>query len=413
MKRLLGTILDLLFFISLNAVVAIKGLVILYLQENDISILNVYLQTQLVPTLLIIYAVFTFNYFLYFWIIPSFLKQTVGQRLAGTSYFSEHKIGLWRVFLKTIVGKFWDVVLFPYTLFAYFTKRPIISTRLSGVAVSKVEKKAGKGLYILTAIFSLYLIATLGIGTYIYKTGVTPIMERYTNYEKQVTELIEKLAYQDSLGALEKYKQYHGENENYAYYNCIINANLSTEQSSFDLCKIASEKNSGSTERMKVIISEEAKIHAANDDYKEAESLYEKLWNEYQDRSMNMKNYVVVLSELGKNKEATEILNELAKQIPTDDSLAIRDLGNLYERIGSTDLALEKYTAALAITDGDENQALAGELHYSIGVIQYNKAKYTEAQASFEKAKELNKDFAEPADSYIILISKLKNSVTK
>ncbi|MCC7304277.1 hypothetical protein IT418_02590 [bacterium] len=412
MKRLLGILLDTLFFISFNAVAAVTALVIIYAKEQDISIINMYLQTALIPTMLIGYGAFMLNYLVYFWIIPSFLKQTVGQRLAGTSFQSEHKIGLWRVFLKTIVGRFWDLLLFPYTIFAAVTKRAIISTSLSGVVVSKIEKKPTKSLYTLTTLFSLFLVGTLAVSTYVYRTGVTPIMERYTNYEKLVNELIEKLAYQDAAGVLEKYKQYHGDNENYSFYKCVIDSNLSTEPTVQELCNTALEKNAGNKDRVKKILSEQAKVYAANDQYKDAEALYAKLWTEYSDRSLDMKNYVVVLSELGKNQEATEILKELAKQIDQNDELAVRDLGNLYERIGNTDLALEQYQKALTLVESS-NQSLAGELNYNIGVIQYNKAKYSEAQANFEKAKELNKDFAEPADSYIILISKLKNSVVK
>lgn len=363
--------------------------------------------------MLFVYIGLVALYLFYFWILPTLLKQTIGQRLTGTSFTSEKKVSLLRVFLKTIIGRFWDILFFPYTLFAAIKKRSLISTKLSGIVVSKRESPPTKGLYFVLIFFIAFFIATLAGGTYIYKTGITPIMERYTNYEKQVKTLIEKLAYQDAAAALEKYKQQHGEDQNYSYYHCAIEANLSTELTSIELCKAALEKNNSDIERVKALTSQMAKVYAANSDYTNAELLYSKLWNEYQDRSMDMKNYVMVLSEAGKGKEATAILTTLAQAIPTDDPIALRDLGNLYERIGNIDLAFETYQKAVLLINEGVNQSLAGELHYNIGVIYYTKGKYTEATENFNKAKELNKDYAEPVDSYIILISKLKNSVTK
>ena len=110
-----------------------------------------------------------------------------------------------------------------------------------------------------------------------------------------------------------KYKQYKGEDRSYAYYHCMVEANLSTELTSLEICKKALELNANDSIRVKSLISQEAKIYAASDSFKDAETLYAKLWTEYQDRSMDMKNYVVVLSELGKSKEATDVLNEIAK----------------------------------------------------------------------------------------------------
>ncbi len=413
MKRIFAAILDILFYFSLLGVISIVGLIIIYRQENDISLINTYLQTSLVPTLLLVYGIVTVAYLIYFWILPTIFSQTLGQRLFGTSFTSTGKIGLWRVFLKTIIGRFWDIVLFPYTLVMIIKKKSVISSKLSGITIAKIEKKPTALLSIFTLVYVVFMVVVLGTGTYVYRTGITPIMERYTNYQHQVEELITKLAFQDATPILEKYKQYNGDNADYAYYHCIISANLSTEQSSLDICKIALEKNSGSKEKTQEILNQQAKLFAANDSYKEAATIYEKLWKEYNVRTLDMKNYVVVLSELGKSKEATEVLAELAKQIPAEDAVGQRDIGNLYERIGNVDLALEKYNAALKVVSNDSNLSLAGELSYDIGVIEYNKGKYPEAQKSFENAKEWNKDFAEPVESYIILISKLKNSVTK
>lgn len=413
MKRIIGLLIDIIFFISFVGVTVLACLYFIFSKERDISIINVYLQTELVRSMLFVYIGFTVLYFVYYWLLPTLFKQTIGQRLAGTMYESEKKITLWRVFLKTIIGRFWDLVLFPYTIFVSIKKRPIISTRLSGIAVIHSEVKPTKALYVATFIFTFYLMMTLAAGTYVYKTGLTPLMEKYTNYEKQVVALIDKLAYQDASVSLAKYKQYHGEDSNYSYFLCLIEANLNTELTSLETCKKAQEANATDLTRVKSILIQEAKIYAANDMYKEAEALYVKLWNDYQDRSIDMKNYVVVLSELGKGKEATEVLNEIAKLVPTSDVIAQRDLANLYERIGNIDLAFQKYKATILLIPEGENQMLAGELYYNIGVIYYTKGKYTEATASFEKAKELNKDFAEPVESYIILISKLKNSVTK
>lgn len=413
MKRLLGLFIDVVFFTSFIAVTLVGALYALYRQENDISIINVLLQTDLTRTLLFVYGGLVVLYLLYFWIIPTLLKQTIGQRLAGTTFTAEKRVSFGKVFLKTIVGRFWDILFFPYTFFALIKKRTLVSTKISGITISHKEHAPTKGLYLALAFFVVFLMATLAGGTYVYKTGITPIMERYTNYEKQVKTLIEKLAYQDAAAALEKYKQQRGEDANYSFYHCAIEANLSTELASIDICKAAIEKNNSDIERVKTLTSQIAKVYAANSDYANAEALYSKLWNEYQDRSMDMKNYVMVLSEAGKGKEATAILTVLAQSIPTEDPIALRDLGNLYERIGNTDLAFETYQKAVLLIKESENQSLAGELHYNIGVIYYTKGKYTEATENFNKAKELNKDYAEPVDSYIILINKLKNSVTK
>lgn len=413
MKRFLGFLLDVLFFISFLGVIALVALILIYFQEKDISIINTYLQTDLTRTMLVAYSTMFLGYLVYFWLLPVALKQTIGQRLAGTSYQSEGKITTGRVFLKTIVGRFWDILLFPYTLYAAFKNKASISTKLSGIVITHRDIPASKGLYASTLLFTVFLIATFGIGTYLYRTGITPIMERYTNYEKQVMSLIENLAYQDAAAVLEKYKQQKGENEHYWYYHCVIEANITTDLSSLAVCQRAQDLNAASNDRLKGIISQEAKVYAANSEYEKAAEKYALLWNNYQDRTMDMKNYVVVLSELGKGKEANDILTELMKSTKLDDPIVLRDLGNLYERIGNADIAMQQYQEGLAILKDGENLSLAGELHYSIGVIYYNKGKYTEATDSFNKAKELNKDYAEAVDSYIILISKLKNSVTK
>jgi tetratricopeptide (TPR) repeat protein len=413
MKRFIGFILDILFFSSFLGVLAIGALYIIYRQENDIAIINTYLQSQLTWSMYALYGFLLGAYVLYYLVIPRFLKQTVGQRLAGTVFLTERKLGLWAIFLKNIIGVFWDVLLFPYTIIVAIRRKPLISTRLSRIEVVPAEKKMSFGATVIVLLFAFFFVATAGIGTYVYRQGVTTMIERYTDYEKQMKQLIEMYAYQDAQPILEKYKQYHGEDNNYSFYLCLIEANLATDLSNLELCNKALESNKENTGRVKTILAEQAKLYAANDQYTEAEKIYSRLWNEFSDRSMNMKNYVAVLSELKKSKEATAALNEIAAQVLTTDAVELRDLGNLYERIGQIDLALEKYAAALAAVPETENPSLAGELYYSIGVLQYQKGKYTDATASFGKAKTLNKDYADSADSYIILISKLKNSVTK
>lgn len=413
MKRFLGFLLDILFFSSFLGVLSMGVIYLIYRQENDIAIVNTYLQSQLTWSMYAVYGLLLGAWFVYYWFIPTFLKQTVGQRLAGTVFSSEKKLGLWAVFLKNIIGTFWDIVLFPYTLIVAVRRKPLISSRLSKITVVLAEKKMSLLATLTVLLFALFLIATAGASTYVYKQGITTMIERYTDYEKQMKQLIEMYAYQDAQTILGKYKQYHGEDSNFAFYQCLIESNLATDLANLALCNKALESNKENTERVKTILSEQAKLNAANDLYKEAEAIYSRLWNEFSDRSSNMNNYVVILSELGKSKDATAVLNELATKVDTTDPIALRDLGNLYDRIGQIDSALEKYMLALSIIPEDGDQSLAGELNYNIGTLQYKKGKYTEANASFVKAKELNKDYADSADSYIILISKLKNSVTK
>lgn len=412
MKRIVGFLLDLLFFWSFVFLVGILGLFVIYGIEKDISLINVYLQSHLKTTLLIGYSVFVILYLKYYWILPVILKQTVGQRLAGNSFESEKKVNLWRVFLKTVIGRFWDFLFFPYALYCGLKKRPIISTRLSGITVTTNPLKNTPLTYLLVVFFSLVLVGALGVGTYVYRTGYVSILERFTDYEKQTETLTANLAYQDATYALEKYKQYHGEDQTYAYYHCIIEANLAADTTAKEICTTAREANNGDDARVKAITIELAKVYAALYDLSHAEILYKELWDTYQYRELDMKNYVVVLSELAKHKEAEEVLTTLVAKIPEGDFVEMRDFGHLFERLNKDSLALEQYLRALALVENGNNESFEGELHYYIGVIFYKQTKYEDAKKSFEQAKSLNKDFAEPAESYIILIKDLKNSIT-
>ena len=414
MKRFIGFLLDTVFYISFLFSIGVIGIFLIYTYNQDISILNVFLQTKLIESLLIVYGAIVLCTLVYDWIIPYFIGQTLGQKLMGNMYDASGKPSLFAVFMKSFIGKFWDILLFPYSIFAGLTKRDLISKKLSGITVINDSKDSKKsGLYAVTIVFVLFLVSTLGIGTYIYKTGIGPIMERYTDYKKQTESLVASLAYQDAANALLKYKQYHGEDADYSYYHCIIEANLDTSLDNLPLCKTASDTNAGNPDRQQAILLLEAKVYAANSDYTQAETFYATLWNEKNLRTLEMKDYVVVLSELGKNKEAAEVLTEVAKLVQPTDTVAMRDIALLYERVGNLDAAAAQLQVALGTVKDGSNQDLAGELNYYIGVIQYKKGKYTDAKASFEAAKTLNKDYSEPADSYIILISKLAKSVTK
>ncbi len=413
LKRFGAILADLLFFTVWIAVSLAVAIFILYWQNKDIAIINTLLQTQLMPTLYVAYAVLFVIILKYFTIVPLFLKATLGQALFGISYTTEGKFTWWKLFLKHIIGPFWDILLFPYTLFAGFTKKAKISTNISGIVVSTEKRKQGVVFYAVTIFSTLALIATIAGGTYVQKVGINQLIEQYTDYEKQVDYLIEKHAYQDAADVLEKYKEYNGETATYWFSSCIIKGNLTTEETTHEICAKAAEQNASDASRQLQITAVEARVYAANLDYEKAESLYAKLWNELNVRTLDMKDYVYVLSELGKNKEATEVLGELEKAVPAENISLNRDIAVLYERLGDTEKALSKYKEILAAIPEGSNQDIAGELNYSVGVILFNQNKPDEAKPYFEISATQNPDYAELAGSYMILINKLLGSIVK
>lgn len=412
-KRLGSILADILFIFSWISVATAVAIFILYWQNKDISIVNTLLQTQLMPALYVAYGVLFVIVLKYFTIVPLFLKGTLGQALFNISYFTEGKLTWWKLFKKHIIGPFWDVLFFPYTIFAAFTKKAMISTNISGVSVTTEKHKQGFMLYVVTIFSTLALAATIAAGTYIQKTGLGTLIERYTDYEKQVNYLVDKHAYQDASDTLVKYKQYNGETATYWFSLCIINGNLSTEEATHEICAKALEQNQEDAARTQQITAVEARVYAANLNYAEAEKLYEKLWNEMNVRTLDMKDYVYVLSELGKNKEATEILVELEKVVPADNISLNRDVAILFERLGDTEKALTKFKEILATIPEGTNEDIAGELNYSVGVILFNQSKADEAKPYFEAAAKQNPDYSELAESYIILINQLLGSIVK
>jgi tetratricopeptide (TPR) repeat protein len=412
MKKLAASIIDLLFFVSLLFVSLLFAVVIIYSRERDISLINTLLQTELTPTLLIAYAVITVLFIVYAVVLPTVLGATVGQKLFNYTLMPKANRNLFTVFMYTIVGSFWKGVLFPYSIFLAIKKRPQLNSRLSTLELLPSEGKMSVPVIIASVFFTVALVVTAGFSTYIYRAGLAEMIEKYTDYEKQTVTLIEKQAFQDASNTLEKYKQYNGETASYFYYKCEILGNLSTEETNIEVCTKATELNKDD-KRAQVITLMIARTLAANGKYADAEKKYAELWTTYEVRTLDMKDYVVVLSELGKAKDATAILTEVAKNVSETDYLGLKDIAILYERVGNLDLALTTYQNIIKSIPENSNVELVGETNYYIGVIQYKKAKYADAKKSFEAAKTLNKDFAEPADSYIILISKLGGSVTK
>lgn len=413
LKRILAFVIDLLFFLGCIGSALAAGIVCIYLQSRDISIVNIYLQTALTWTLIAVYTGFVIIYFVYYWIIPTFLKGTVGQTLFKLSLQPQEKATIISVFQKNIAGMFWDILLFPYTIFALLTKRATISTRMSGLTLLERTDKVKLPFYILLGLMILYLLATIGIGAYVYKTGLTNLMEQYTDYSKQVTMLIDKEAFGDAATMLEKYKQYNGETNDYWFYSCLIQGNLGVEQTTLDLCTTALEKNKDDKAKVQQLVTVQARIQAANGNYAEAEVLYARLWNEYMVRTLDMKDYVAVLSEVGKSKEAATVLTEIAANVPADNYSINKDIADLYDRLGNTDLALTKYQEILKSIPEGTNVDIAGELHYNIGVSLYKKGKNAEAKKEFEAARAMNPDFAEASDSYLIILNKLLKSIVK
>lgn len=413
MKKLAAAIIDLLFFVSLLFVSLLLAAVLIYSKEHDISLVNTLLQTKLTPTLLAVYGTVVLLYLVYVTVIPTLVGATIGQHLFSYELMPKEKRSIFRVFLYTIVGSFWKVLLFPYSIFLAIKKQPQLNTRISQLTLSPSHSgKLSLPTTIVSALFAISLVVTAGLGTYIYRTGLGKILEKYTDYEKQTVSLIEKQAFQDANATLTKYKEYHGETASYAFYKCEIIGNLTTDESNIEFCQKAYEQNKDE-KRTRVIDLIIARTYAANGNYAEAEKKYAELWTTYQVRTIDMKDYVVVLSELGKSKDAAAVLTEVSKSIEQNDYLGLKDIAALYERVGNTDLALATYQNIIKSIPEGSNVELVGEIDYYIGVIQYQKGKYTDAKTSFEAAKTLNKDFAEPADAYIILISKLGGSVTK
>ncbi len=413
LKRILAYIIDVLFFLGCVGSALAAAIVIIYLQSHDISVINELLQTSLTWTMIGVYAGLVAIYFFYYWILPVFFKGTVGQALFKLSFVPQEKVNLISVFFKNIAGMFWDVLLFPYTVFAWVTKRATISTKMSGLSIADRQDKMKLPFYLVLGLMVIYLLATIGMGIYVYQTGVPTLMERYTDYGKQVATLIDKEAFQDAEASLVKYKQYQGETNDYWFSSCIIQGNLGTEQTTLDLCSTALEKNKGNVAREQQITVIQGRIQATNGNFAEAEVLYAKLWNDYMVRTLDMKDYVAVLSEVGKTKEASAVLTEIAKNVPADNYSVSKDIADLYERLGNPDLALTKYHEILASIPEGTNVDIAGELHYNIGVALYKKGKNADAKAEFEKARTMNPDFAEASDSYLIILNKLLKSIVK
>lgn len=410
MKRLFAWIIDIVFYMSMLFSAAVIVLADIYNIEHDITIINSHLQTALMPTLLIAYGVIVLIYLLYFVAIPVKLKGTVGQRLVGLMYSSQNKLSVINIFLKVIVGRFWELILFPYSIFLKIKKKDSLSTSLSKVVLVETKEKARKTFYFLLAVFSILFIGALGVSTYVYKTGLTPIVEGLTDYQKQVEKAISINAYPDAEASLQKYKEYNGETVDYKYYNCVISSNLTTEIENTDICKAAFEANADNDKRMAEMTLLQAKTYAINEQYEDALVEYQLSWEKYNDRTMDMVGYIVVLSELDK-KNIKETITELSKNVDMTDASIAKDIAELYARINANQEAIDVYQ--VLYENLEDGTSVKGEIAYSLGELLYSEKKYQKAKAKFLDAKEFNKDFAEAAESYIILIDDLANSIVK
>lgn len=417
MKKFFSFVVDILFVTTFFLFTLLIGLVIIYYRTYDLAVLNEIIQNNLAQAAIGIYAILNVCLLIYFVIIPFFLHATIGEFAFKLTYAPKEKVNILSVFMRNIVGFVWNILLFPYTIYAFFFKKQAFKPWLSGYSLESEEKFQKPRLgFPLLGIFSIIFFGILAFGIYLYQTSPIAFIEPYIDHKKQVEGYIKQSAYSNAAVSLQKFKQYKGESSDYFYYNCIIESHIKEEDpNSITACDQALEKNSGNQERTITILANKANLLRVN--YKPAESLkiYDELWTKYNVRSFDMVNYVYLLDSQEKRDQASTVLGELYKEFKNKQELDVIQqtyFAELYYNLEKYQEALEIYTGLIQDSQKYNIAPMQlGEIYYKQGQCYYHIKKNTEAKAAFTKVKELNPDYTDQADAYIIEIdfrSKLK-----
>lgn len=415
-KRILAFLLDLVAIISMWGTSLIASIAILYLYTKDLAVLNDLLKTQLYGIIIFVYAMLGVVILIYSVIIPTFLKSTVGEFLFGFIYMpnTTQKPNFLRILVRNTVGAIWNVMAFPYNIFAIIKKRRQFVDFFSGLTLTaqpgRLKSRLGLVLSVVTGIFIMFFALT---SVYLYQTGPFVAMEQFINHEKQVNLYLSKPSYAAAANSLEKYKKYNGETDSYFYYKCSIESHQDATEAILATCNTALDKNSSNKDRKVELLGIKADLLRGLEKNAEALTVYADLWTNYSIRTFDMVNYIYLINDSGKPDEAFAKLEELYKSLT--QSGKVESVQKLF--FADIYYNLKKYDGALVIIneliDNKEadglNQASLGDTYFKQGENLYYKNDLTGAKTAFTKAKENNPDLTDSAETYLNDISfKLK-----
>lgn len=413
-KRIGAFFVDLFLFVSFVWFILVLVLVVIYMSTHDLAVINEMMKTNMRELLWAVYGLFLFLLFLYFVAIPLALKGTIGETLFGLTYAPKERFNLLSMLAYRFFGILWDIILFPYSLFALIRKTPFISEWLSGLTITKVTPIKRPGSFTFVAgFFALLFIFASTSGVLLYKNGVVSVIERFTDHEKQTQFYIDQRAFTTAELSLEKYKIYNGENSTYRYFKCIITGQDAEDLTALPLCTQVLTEVSQDKERSIAVLTVLAELNNESGNPEEALKHYKMLWTDYGVRDFNMTSYVKGLSESNQAEEALKVMNELYNAMKEKKELTSQEkmlFAGMYNTIGAEKEAIAIYTEVISHEEQSQDADIMflGTVYMNTAYAYYQSGDYTNAKKYFILAKEKNPDLQNEADTYIIDITKFK-----
>ena len=163
---------------------------------------------------------------------------------------------------------------------------------------------------------------------------------------------------------------------------------------------ISIDTNIPSRQSKEKVINQALKFHSEGN-ITEAAKNYQLFINQGYNDQRVFSNYGIILSDLGKGKEA-ELYLRKAIQMNPDSAEAYSNLGLLLKKLGNLQEAEVSTRKAIELNPSLENAYL------NLGIIFLDLGKLQEAEASTRKAIELNSNCAEAYSNLGIILSALE-----
>ena len=403
---LLSFIIDTLFFLFTYVLALFVIIVVVYLQQHDLAVINEILRNNINESLIVLYSLFFIMMFKYYVIIPRIIHSTIGQFFIRRVLIPKEKITGWGVFMYYMMGGLWSLVLFPYTIFALLFNKKRIPELLSGLKVDLDPQryKMQRGWF-FALIYVLLFIASGAYVGYIVQTGPTAYIEQFIDHEKQIKQYISASTYTPARLSLQKYQKYSGETDQYWYYSCVIEGHLDLTEATLTICDTAETKNLSEDQKKNILVLRANLLRSLQRE-EESLALYQKLWDEMSVKTFDMINYVYLLDAKGDRENSSKVLDELFATLGTEEINTVQMLffAELYYNLENYNKALEIYEGEIAKLSEETSETIKGELYYKQGLTLYHLGEYAKATEAFTSAKTANPDYTDSADAYIIQI---------
>jgi len=393
-----------MFLILLELLIAFW---ISYSGKGDLFLVLNSLQKGLSGFAIFLYSLIAFTILVYFWLVPYFFKSTIGKGIFSLFLNgSTEKITLMGVFYKTIIGFFWDLVLLPYTLLIRMKKKDSISTRLSGLTYSHNIRLNKIPLLTLFGILTVNAIFLSSLAIYTIKNNPKNVLSRFINYRIHIEEALKVNDFDSVLALLPDYKKRNAEDADYWYWYCISSNIAENTKDIQQICREAKNQNSSNVNRLQELALRESELLFESGEEEKANAILKDLWENQKYRGYPILKYVETIL-LDDPKKGEMFLNELVaateSKLLEDSPLLLEAYANAYFNIGNYNKEKELYQKVIArLKELNTDKSKQAEILYKLARSHYFLKDYSRARELFNEVKELNPDYSDPAEVYIL-----------